>query len=142
MIVRVSSITIVALLCVLAEVSFANQQMLSKESGLQYQALKTGSGRLAKDGDIVTVNIVGWLEDHGRKGRKFFSSFERGKPVSFVLGTEKVMEGWNEGVRGMRAGGKRRIVVPPHLGYGSKGVVDMVPPNAGMIFDIELLEVR
>lgn len=106
-------------------------------SGLQYADTALGNGPTPNDGQIVVVHFVGWLDD----GTKFDSTRDRGKPFGFPLGSGQVIRGWDEGVRGMRVGGKRRLVVPPALGYGEKGVPPIVPPNARLIFDIELVKV-
>jgi len=120
----------------------ARQNFIIMDNGLQYLDFETGSGAVAETGVIVTVHLIGWLDFNGAKGSKFISTYDRGKPVSFKLGTDNVMKAWSEGVRGMKTGGKRRLLVPSKLGYGEKGVADIVPPNADLIFDIELLEVR
>ena len=91
---------------------------------------------------IVVVHLIGWLDDNGAKGSNFISTYDRGKPLSFKLGTDKVMKAWSEGVRGMKTGGRRRLLVPSKLGYGERGVAEIVPPNADLVFDVELLEVR
>ncbi|MBX3025473.1 FKBP-type peptidyl-prolyl cis-trans isomerase [bacterium] len=106
-------------------------------SGLQYADTALGNGPTPNDGQIVVVHFVGWLDD----GTKFDSTRDRGKPFGFPLGSGQVIRGWDEGVRGMRVGGKRRLVVPPALGYGEKGVPPIVPPNARLIFDVELVRV-
>ena len=106
-------------------------------SGLQYADTAVGSGATPRDGQIVVVHFTGWLDD----GVKFDSTRERGKPFGFPLGSGQVIRGWDEGVRGMKAGGTRRLIVPPALGYGEKGIPPIVPPNARLIFDIELLRV-
>ncbi|MCK8601230.1 FKBP-type peptidyl-prolyl cis-trans isomerase [Desulfoferrobacter suflitae] len=139
---RAFLITLIALLFVVTSSSFSNPDGRSQENSLYFTDIKTGDGCLAQDGTIVTVHVVGWLKGHAGKGSKIISSYDRGKPISFVLGTDKVMPGWNEGVRGMKVGGERRIVVPPHLGYGVEGVADLVPPDTSLIFEIELLDVR
>jgi FKBP-type peptidyl-prolyl cis-trans isomerase len=88
------------------------------------------------------MHFVGWLEERGEKGREIYNTRGRGMPVSFVIGTDRIMQGWNEGVIGMRSGGKRLIKVPAELGYGARGAQDVVPPNAGLIFVIELLNLE
>ena len=123
-------------------VSLARQDFITMGTGLRYLDVETGSGAIAETGMIVVVHLIGWLDNNGAKGSKFISTYDRGKPVSFKLGTDKVMKAWSTGVRGMKTGGKRRLMVPSNLGYGEKGVADIVPPNAKLIFDIELLEVR
>lgn len=122
--------------------SFAGKGLVRTEKGLRYRDLAVGTGATAKVGKIVVVHIRGWLEDNGKKGKEFLNSYDRGKPVSFKLGTNRVMQGWNEGIVGMKVGGKRRLMVPPELGYGAKGVGDIVPPKADLIFDVELLKVK
>jgi FKBP-type peptidyl-prolyl cis-trans isomerase len=108
-------------------------QMTKTASGLYYQDLVVGTGELAMAGDDVTVHYTGWLHT----GVKFDSSYDRGQPSTFSL--NQVIDGWQEGVPGMRVGGKRKLVVPPHLGYGTTGSFPSIPPNAILVFDIELL---
>lgn len=107
-------------------------------SGLKYKDLKVGKGMEAKQGDVVVVHYTGWLEDN----TKFDSSKDRGRPFEFRLGEGKVIKGWEEGVVGMRVGGKRRLVIPPELGYGEMGVPGVIPSNAKLIFEIELLKIK
>ena len=123
-------------------VLLARQNFVTVDNGLRYLDFETGSGAIAETGMIVVVHLIGWLDDNGVKGSKFISTYDRGKPVSFKLGTDKVMKAWNEGVRGMKTGGRRRLLVPSKLGYGEKGVSEIVPPNADLVFDVELLQVR
>ena len=122
--------------------SLARQDFIIMDNGLRYVDLETGSGAISETGMIVVVHLIGWLDDNGAKGMKFISTYDRGKPVSFKLGTDRVMKAWSAGVRGMKTGGKRRLLVPSKLGYGEKGVGETVPPNANLVFDVELLEVR
>jgi len=124
------------------DILLAQQDFITMDNGLRYLDVETGSGAIAGTGMIVVVHLIGWLDDNGTKGSKFISTYDRGKPVSFKLGTDKVMKAWSEGVRGMKTGGKRRLLVPSKLGYGEKGVAEIVPPNANLVFDVELLEVR
>ena len=124
------------------DVLLARQDFIAMDNGLRYLDVETGSGAIAETGIIVVVHLIGWLDDNGAKGSKFISTYDRGKPVSFKLGTNKVMKAWSEGLRGMKTGGKRRLLVPSKLGYGEKGVAGIVPPNADLVFDVELLEVR
>ena len=112
-------------------------QWHSTPSGLQYADTVIGKGPTPNEGQIVVVHFIGWLDD----GTKFDSTRERGKPFGFPLGSGQVIKGWDEGVRGMHVGGKRRLKVPPALGYGERGVPPIVPPNAALIFDIELVRV-
>ena len=106
-------------------------------SGLQYADTAIGNGATPNEGQIVVVHFIGWLDD----GTKFDSTRDRGKPFGFPLGSGQVIKGWDEGVRGMHVGGKRRLKVPPALGYGEQGVPPIVPPNASLVFDVELIRV-
>jgi FKBP-type peptidyl-prolyl cis-trans isomerase FkpA len=107
-------------------------------SGLEYQEIKIGEGAEAKAGMTVDVHYTGWLLD----GTKFDSSVDRGKPFSFHLGAGEVIRGWDEGVAGMKLGGKRKLRIPAELGYGSRGAGGVIPGNATLIFDVELLSVK
>ncbi|MGE0405573.1 MAG: FKBP-type peptidyl-prolyl cis-trans isomerase [Candidatus Korobacteraceae bacterium] len=107
-------------------------------SGLRYWDIKVGEGAEAKRGVTVVVHYTGWLEN----GKKFDSSVDRNKPFPFPLGAGRVIKGWDEGVAGMKVGGKRQLRIPPEIGYGSQGAGGVIPPNATLIFDVELLEVR
>jgi FKBP-type peptidyl-prolyl cis-trans isomerase len=106
-------------------------------SGLQYWDVATGSGDTAVPGKPVSVQYTGWLTT----GEKFDSSLDHGKPFVFTLGAGQVIPGWDEGVAGMKAGGKRQLRIPPALGYGDRGAGGVIPPNATLIFDVELVEV-
>ena len=108
------------------------------KSGLKYEDLVDGDGVLATADRTVVVHYTGWLEN----GIKFDSSVDRGTPFSFVLGAGRVIKGWDEGVEGMKVGGKRKLTIPGHLGYGARGAGKIIPPNAILIFDVELLEVK
>lgn len=106
-------------------------------SGLVYEDLAIGDGAHARSGDEVLVHYTGWLQD----GRKFDSSVDRGEPFSFPLGRGNVIAGWDEGVAGMKIGGKRKLTIPPELGYGAFGAGNVIPPNATLVFEVELLEI-
>jgi FKBP-type peptidyl-prolyl cis-trans isomerase FkpA len=107
------------------------------DSGLKYEDLVLGDGELAVAGQRVSVHYTGWLAD----GKKFDSSLDRDEPFSFMLGKGMVIRGWDEGVAGMKTGGKRKLTIPPHLAYGAAGAADVIPANATLIFDVELLAV-
>ena len=106
-------------------------------SGLMIEDLAVGDGAAAKHGDHVTVHYTGWLTS----GRKFDSSLDRRDPFSFALGRGNVIAGWDEGVEGMKIGGKRKLTIPPDLGYGPYGAGGVIPPNATLVFEVELLAV-
>ena len=107
-------------------------------SGLKYFELKKGTGAEAKAGQRVSVHYTGWLVN----GKKFDSSVDRREPFEFKLGGGQVIKGWDEGVAGMKVGGKRQLQIPPNLGYGAAGAGGVIPPNATLIFDVELLGVN
>lgn len=115
--------------------------MHTTPSGLQYEDTVTGSGAAARAGQSVTVHYTGWLFENGAAGRKFDSSKDRGQPFRFDLGAGTVIRGWDEGVQGMQVGGTRRLVIPPQLGYGARGAGGVIPPNATLLFEVELLAV-
>jgi FKBP-type peptidyl-prolyl cis-trans isomerase FkpA len=113
----------------------AEGKEVTTTSGLQYVDLAVGTGATAEAGQTVTVHYTGWLEN----GTKFDSSVDRGQPFSFPLGTGRVIKGWDEGVKGMKVGGKRKLTIPAKLGYGAQGAGGVIPPHATLIFDVELL---
>jgi len=106
-------------------------------SGLKYEDLTEGTGAEAKAGQTVSVHYTGWLTD----GQKFDSSKDRNDPFAFVLGGGMVIKGWDEGVQGMKVGGVRKLTIPPQLGYGVRGAGGVIPPNATLVFEVELLDV-
>lgn len=114
-----------------------NLETVTTASGLQYQDIVVGSGAEAQDGNTVVVDYSGWLTD----GKLFDSSHNRGEPFSFTLGTGNVIKGWDEGVKGMKIGGTRKLIIPPDLGYGESGQ-GSIPPSATLIFIIDLLEIQ
>lgn len=106
---------------------------------------KVGTGDKATTGREVAVHYTGWLYDASakdNKGKKFDSSLDRGKPIEFPLGSGMVIDGWEQGIEGMKVGGQRTLIIPPHLGYGAQGAPGAIPPNATLIFDVELMGVR
>ena len=111
---------------------------IKMENGLQIQDLKVGTGAEVKLGQELTMHYSGTLED----GTKFDSSYDRGEPFQFVLGAGQVIKGWDLGVQGMKVGGKRKLIIPPELGYGTRGAGGVIPPNATLIFEVELLAVQ
>jgi FKBP-type peptidyl-prolyl cis-trans isomerase len=105
---------------------------------LKSEDLTPGTGAEAAKGDTVDVHYTGWLTD----GKKFDSSKDRGRPFSFTLGAGQVIQGWDEGVKGMKVGGVRKLTIPPEMGYGSRGAAGVIPPNAELVFEVELLKVK
>ena len=116
----------------------AQETTVTTASGLKYEDLQVGDGAEAKSGDRVQVHYTGWLEN----GTKFDSSVDRGRPFEFPLGAGRVIRGWDEGVAGMKVGGKRKLVIPAALGYGDRGAGGVIPPGATLIFEVELLKVN
>ena len=111
---------------------------ITTSSGLQYIDQIVGTGETAKAGQTVSVHYTGWLTN----GKKFDSSVDRGQPFSFRLGVGQVIKGWDEGVQGMKIGGKRKLTIPSNLGYGARGAGGLIPPHATLVFDVELLGVQ
>ena len=111
-------------------------------SGLQYEDTTGGEGAEATKGNNVSVHYTGWLYNNGEQGAKFDSSRDRNDPFEFSLGAGMVIKGWDEGVQGMKIGGKRTLIIPAALGYGARGAGGVIPPNATLKFDVELLKVR
>ncbi|QQR82029.1 MAG: FKBP-type peptidyl-prolyl cis-trans isomerase [Deltaproteobacteria bacterium] len=116
--------------------------MVTTPTGLKYEDAKIGEGAEATKGKQVSVHYTGWLNEKGQKGKKFDSSLDRGQPFQFGLGAGMVIQGWDEGVAGMKIGGKRTLYIPSKLGYGAQGAGGVIPPNADLIFDVELLGVK
>jgi FKBP-type peptidyl-prolyl cis-trans isomerase len=114
------------------------EKVITTKSGLKYVELKEGTGDEAKAGQIVEVHYTGWLKD----GTKFDSSKDRNEPFKFPLGAGRVIKGWDEGVAGMKVGGKRKLIIPPELGYGKRGSGNTIPPDAELIFEVELLGIK
>ena len=112
-----------------------DEKVITTASGLKYVELQEGTGPEAAKGQHVRVHYTGWLKD----GKKFDSSVDRGEPFEFPLGGGRVIKGWDEGVAGMKVGGKRKLIIPPDLGYGTRGAGGVIPPNAELTFEVELL---
>lgn len=123
-------------------VGIAQAGMVTTGSDLRYEDQLEGTGPLADSGALVEVHYTGWLDNQGHRSKKFDSSKDRGKPFSFKLGVGQVIQGWDEGVVGMKAGGKRTLYIPARLGYGARGAGASIPPNAALIFEVELLMVN
>lgn len=114
----------------------------TNESGLQWRDLAVGDGDEATAGNTVDVHYTGWLYVDGQKTDKFDSSVDRGQPFSFPLGQNRVIKGWDEGVAGMKIGGKRELLIPPDMAYGERGYPPIIPPNSTLLFEVELLAVK
>lgn len=117
----------------------AGQKMTTTASGLQYTDTVEGTGESPQKGQICVMHYTGWLYENGQKGAKFDSSVDRGQPFEFPIGTGRVIGGWDEGVASMKVGGKRTLIIPPSLGYGARGAGGVIPPNATLLFEVELL---
>ena len=117
-------------------------KVMTTQSGLQIIDTTVGAGDSPKTGQICVMHYTGWLSEGGKKGKKFDSSVDRGSPFEFPIGTKRVIGGWDEGVATMKVGGKRTLIIPPDLGYGARGAGGVIPPNATLKFDVELLAVN
>jgi peptidylprolyl isomerase len=120
----------------------AQGKVVTTASGLKIEDTKVGTGATPKRGQTCVMHYTGWLYENGAKGKKFDSSVDRGEPFEFPLGMRRVIAGWDEGVATMKVGGKRTLIIPPELGYGARGAGGVIPPNATLIFDVELLAVK
>ena len=138
----VLAFAIAAAVMPLGRADAATNQVIEMPNGLKYTDTKTGDGATAAPGNKVSVHYTGWLYNNGAKGAKFDSSVDRGQPFQFSLGAHQVIAGWDEGVAGMKVGGKRTLIIPPELGYGARGAGGVIPPNATLMFDVELLGVQ
>ncbi|MEY4547196.1 MAG: hypothetical protein RL685_3391 [Pseudomonadota bacterium] len=116
--------------------------MTKSASGLSFEDTQVGTGASPAAGQTCVMHYTGWLWVDGKKGSKFDSSLDRGRPFSFPLGEGRVIKGWDEGVASMKIGGKRTLVIPPELGYGARGAGGVIPPNATLLFEVELLELQ
>ena len=115
---------------------------MTTPSGLQITDTKVGTGATPKAGQTCVVHYTGWLYENGTKGKKFDSSVDRNEPFEFPVGMHRVIAGWDEGVASMKVGGKRTLIIPPALGYGARGAGGVIPPNATLMFEVELLDVK
>ena len=127
---------------ILAMTASASAGTITTPSGLQYRDEVVGTGAEPKAGQKVSVHYTGWLDEGGKPGKKFDSSRDRGTPFTFTLGAGQVIAGWDTGVATMKVGGKRTLIIPPDQGYGPRGAGGVIPPNATLIFDVELLGAR
>lgn len=136
-----SKLALVLLLCIgsVAGAWSADQGFTSAAGGLRYKDLKVGEGEPAISGQIATIHFKGWIDENGAQGREMYSTYREGQPVSFVIGDDGVMPGWNEGVLGMKPGGKRLLLIPPGMAYGNREIEGVVPANASLMFHIELV---
>jgi peptidylprolyl isomerase len=117
-------------------------KVMTTETGLKFIDTTVGTGASPKSGQTCVMHYTGWLFEGGTKGRKFDSSVDRGSPFEFPIGMKRVIAGWDEGVATMKVGGKRTLIIPPQLGYGERGAGGVIPPNATLIFDVELLAIK
>ena len=122
-------------------IAAGQEKMATTKSGLKYIDQKVGSGDVAMKGNTVSVHYTGWFYTEGKRGAKFDSSLDRKMPFEFKLGARQVIPGWDEGVEGMKVGGKRELIIPPDLGYGPRGMPGIIPPNSTLNFEVELLKV-
>jgi peptidylprolyl isomerase len=117
-------------------------KIMTTSSGLQIIDTQEGTGPSPKPGQTCVMHYTGWLYENGQKGKKFDSSVDRNEPFEFPIGMKRVIAGWDEGVATMKVGGKRTLIIPPQLGYGARGAGGVIPPNATLMFDVELLGVN
>jgi peptidylprolyl isomerase len=125
-----------------ASTSTKAQQAMTTADGLKIIDTQPGTGASPQTGQTCVMHYTGWLYDNGTKGKKFDSSVDRGTPFEFKIGVGQVIAGWDEGVATMKVGGKRTLIIPPELGYGARGAGGVIPPNATLIFDVELLGIK
>ncbi len=118
------------------------QNVMTTPSGLKIIDVKPGSGASPKAGQTCVMHYTGWLYDNGAKGKKFDSSVDRGQPFEFKIGMHQVIAGWDEGVATMKVGGKRTLIIPPNLAYGERGAGGVIPANATLLFDVELIAIK
>ena len=141
-IVSVMAMVLFAVFAPAAALAQSAGHPMTTSSGLQIIDSEVGTGASPKRGQICVMHYTGWLYENGQKGKKFDSSVDRNEPFEFPIGLRKVIAGWDEGVATMQVGGKRTLIIPPDLGYGARGAGGVIPPNATLMFDVELLAVR
>lgn len=122
--------------------ALAAGQTMTTASGLKIEDIQVGTGASPKAGDTCVMHYTGWLFENDTKGAKFDSSVDRGQPFAFTIGVGQVIKGWDEGVASMKVGGKRTLVIPAALGYGARGAGGVIPPNATLLFEVELLGIQ
>jgi peptidylprolyl isomerase len=137
-----ASIGVVAAIAPTAAPAQEKGKMTTTSSGLQIEDTQVGTGATPRTGQICVMHYTGWLYENGAKGKKFDSSLDRGQPFEFHIGQGQVIRGWDEGVATMKVGGKRTLIIPPELGYGARGAGGVIPPNATLLFEVELLGVK
>jgi peptidylprolyl isomerase len=137
-----ASIGVVAAIAPTAAPAQEIGKMTTTSSGLQIEDTQVGTGATPRTGQICVMHYTGWLYEDGAKGKKFDSSLDRGQPFEFHIGQGQVIRGWDEGVATMKVGGKRTLIIPPELGYGARGAGGVIPPNATLLFEVELLGVK
>ena len=120
----------------------AAQPVMTTASGLKIIDVKVGTGPMPRPGQTCVMNYTGWLYVNGKKGKKFDSSLDSGRPFEFKIGAHQVIAGWDEGVATMKVGGQRTLIIPPSLGYGARGAGGVIPPNATLLFEVELVGVQ
>ena len=141
---RTNSVVIALLVTLLAApvIPAADDAFRAGPGGMRLKDLQVGQGVAAQQGMVATIHFIGWLDEDGVRGREIYNSRSQGRPVSFVIGTDGVMQGWNEGVVGMQPGGSRMLLLPAAMAYGARQVEEVVPANAPMMFRIELLSLE
>ena len=137
-----SAMALVAMLAPKIAVAQTTAKAVTTPSGLQIIDTKLGTGASPKPGQTCVMHYSGWLYENGQKGKKFDSSLDRNEPFEFPLGQHRVIAGWDEGIATMKVGGKRTLIIPPALAYGARGAGGVIPPNATLMFDVELLAVK
>ena len=141
-ILRTTTLTLLAVLLLAPAAWAADDAFRAGPGGMRIKDLQFGEGPAAEAGMVATIHFIGWLDEDGARGPEIYNSRSEGRPVSFVIGTDGVMPGWNEGVLGMMPGGVRMLLLPPAMAYGEREVEGVIPANASMMFRIELIGLR